>query len=91
MPFADVPADTLIVFRVLDRKIDRLNEFGPMQPPPHTKQVREKLRRLKADYHGVAYKAVNVATSALPPPLNLLQPGVQWRNLQCNPKTWITG
>jgi phage-related protein len=42
----------------LDRKIDRLNEFGPMQPPPHTKQVRGKIRRLKADYNGVAYRVL---------------------------------
>lgn len=40
----------------IDRKIDRLNELGPMLPAPHSKQVKEKLRRLKCDYHGLAYR-----------------------------------
>jgi phage-related protein len=42
----------------LDRKIDRLNELGPMLPAPHSKQVREKIRRLKADYRGLAYRVL---------------------------------
>jgi len=42
----------------IDRKIDRLNEFGPMLPPPHSKQVKERLRRLKCDYDGLAYRVL---------------------------------
>ncbi len=40
----------------IDRKIDQLNEFGPMLPSPHSKQVNGKLRRLKCDYDGLAYR-----------------------------------
>ncbi len=42
----------------VDRKIARLNQFGPIQPPPHTKKVREKIRRLKADYDDIAYRVL---------------------------------
>jgi len=41
---------------LIDRKIDRLNVFGPMIPAPHTKQIRGKLRRLKADFAGLRYR-----------------------------------
>jgi phage-related protein len=40
----------------LDRKIDRLNVFGPMIPAPHSKKVRGKLRRLKCDFDGLSYR-----------------------------------
>jgi phage-related protein len=33
--------------QVVDRQIDRLNEFGPMIPSPHTHQVKGKLRELR--------------------------------------------
>lgn len=41
---------------IIDRKIDRLNAFGPMIPPPHSRQVRGKLRRLKCDVGGLCYR-----------------------------------
>jgi phage-related protein len=43
---------------LIDRKIDRLNAFGPMIPVPHSKQVRGKLRRLKCDFAGLAYRVL---------------------------------
>lgn len=42
----------------LDRKIDRLNQYGPMLPPPHSKKVEGKLRRLKCDFDGLAYRVL---------------------------------
>ena len=41
---------------IIDRKIDRLNVFGPMIPAPHSKKVRGKLRRLKCDFDGLSYR-----------------------------------
>ena len=41
---------------ILDRKIDRLNAFGPLIPAPHSKQVRGKLRRLKCDVDRLRYR-----------------------------------
>jgi phage-related protein len=41
---------------LIDRKIDRLNVFGPMVPAPHSKKVRGKLRRLKCDFAGLRYR-----------------------------------
>ncbi len=43
---------------IIDRKIDRLNAFGPMIPAPHSKQVRGKLRRLKCDFDGIKYRVL---------------------------------
>jgi phage-related protein len=43
---------------LIDRKIDRLNVFGPMIPAPHSKKVRGKLRRLKADFAGLSYRVL---------------------------------
>jgi phage-related protein len=42
----------------IDRKIGRLSAFGPMLPSPHSKQVKGKLRRLKCDYDGRAYRVL---------------------------------
>ena len=42
----------------IDRKIDRLNELGPMLPSPHSKKVDGKLRRLKCDFDGLAYRVL---------------------------------
>lgn len=44
--------------QAIDRKIDRLNAFGPMIPAPHSKQVRGKLRRLKCDFSGLCYRVI---------------------------------
>ncbi len=41
---------------ILDRKIGRLNVFGPMISVPHSKKVRGKLRRLKCDVDGLSYR-----------------------------------
>src|ERR1700681_517528 len=41
---------------IIDRKIDRLNKFGSMIPPPHSKPVRGKLRRLKCDCGRLCYR-----------------------------------
>lgn len=43
---------------LIDRKIDRLNVFGPLIPAPHSKKVRGKLRRLKADFAGLSYRVL---------------------------------
>src|ERR1700761_1967662 len=43
---------------LIDRKIDRLNEFGPRIPSPHSKQVRGRLRRLKCDCAGLSYRVL---------------------------------
>lgn len=41
---------------IIDRKIDRLNTYGPVIPAPHSKAVQGKLRRLKCDFDGLCYR-----------------------------------
>lgn len=43
---------------IIDRKIDRLNAFGPMIAAPHGKMVLGKLRRLRCDAFGLRYRVL---------------------------------